>query len=300
MSKKGTRIPIPGTKLLYGFKDSKQLVYHYTKAETFTKKILPSNSLRLSPYTETNDPKESKAWRFGAMVLDPQLHSLSDWAQKDLDATMNRELKERTNVVCFSCDGPLTGDHIRDIQFRGWCKPRMWAQYGDDHKGVCLVFDRERLESAFAKAFNGKRPMAIGRVEYRDRTIVSRLDDPTYAVVIDELTRLGWEDFVRFHLRHSYKRLFFEKSVDWSTEAEYRCVVWGGDGKAVNVDFGDSLRGVMFGASATDETIDTIYDAVHGLDIFTQQLEWQGCAPWYNLGGSVSWEIRHRERSRAV
>jgi hypothetical protein len=299
VSKTVTHIPTPGTELLYHLKDAGRYVYHYTRVNTFLDKILPTSSLRLSPYTCTNDPKESKAWRFNASVLNSQKHSFDDWPSDELNARMNKELKERTNVVCFSSDGPLTGDHTRDIHSRGWCKPRMWAQYGQNHEGICLVFDRTKLETALKATFEGKRPMAIGRVEYCDRMILERLDDPTYVVLIDELARLGWDRYIEFHLKHSHRRLFFEKNADWSTESEYRCVVWGGDGEPAFVNYGDSLRGIMFGASASDETIETVYAATHHLGVFAQQLVWQGCTPWYALDRSFSWEIRFREKAHA-
>jgi len=300
MEESVTKIPTPGTELLYGLKDSDRYVYHYTNAETFLKLILPSNTLRLSPYTQTNDPKESKAWRFNAHIHDSQRHTFDDWPSENLNTRMNRELKERTNVLCFSADGALTGDHTRDIHSRGWSKPRVWAQYGDNHCGVCLAFDRKGLEAALTEAFADSRSMAMGRVEYRNRYIVERLDDPTYSVLIDELVRLGWDRYIQCHLGRSHRRLFFEKNSDWSSESEYRCVVWGGDGDAASVDFGDSLRGVMFSASTTDETIEAIYAATHSRNVFAQQLVWQGCSPWYALDRSFSWEIRYREQARAA
>ncbi|HAT86949.1 MAG TPA: hypothetical protein DCS30_13995 [Rhizobiales bacterium] len=33
----------------------------------------------------------------------------------------------------------------------GHIKPRMWAIYGDQHKGVCLVFDKIQLTAALER-----------------------------------------------------------------------------------------------------------------------------------------------------
>jgi len=130
--------------------------------------------------------------------------------------------------------------------------------------------------------------------------VVPRFDDPTYVVLIDELAKLGWDRYIQFHLQHSHRRLFFEKNADWATEAEYRYVVWSGDGEPAFVHYGDSLRGVMFGASASEQTIESVYGATHHLGVFVQQLVWRGCAPWYALDRSFSWEIRCRESQRTV
>ena len=46
----------------------------------------------------------------------------------------------------------LTGDAEDRGEFPGfdccWSRPRMWEQYGDVHRGACLLFDRTRLERA--------------------------------------------------------------------------------------------------------------------------------------------------------
>ena len=299
MTKTTTTIPIRGIELLYGLRDSERYIYHYTSAITFLDKIAPTNTIRLSPYTKTNDPKESKQWQFSASIRDSTKYSFEDWPSDKLCSKMNEGLKHHTNVACFSCDGELTGDHLVDIYNRGWCKPRMWSQYGDEHKGVCLVFQRDKLEAAFRAAFPTARPWAVGRVSYCNRPVLLRRDDPTYFIIIDELAKRGWEEYIRNHLQQYHKRLFFEKNADWSAENEYRFVVWGGTGSSEFINFDDSLRGVMFGASASDETIRAVYSAVRDRGVFTQQLRWQGCAPWYNLEKSFEWEIRYREEMRA-
>ena len=46
----------------------------------------------------------------------------------------------------------LSGDAEDRGEFPGfdccWSRPRMWEQYGDVHRGACLLFDRTRLERA--------------------------------------------------------------------------------------------------------------------------------------------------------
>jgi hypothetical protein len=44
---------------------------------------------------------------------------------------------------------------------RGYARASMWQLYGDDHRGVCLAFDRERLLSALTSELaDGARIMA--------------------------------------------------------------------------------------------------------------------------------------------
>jgi hypothetical protein len=42
----------------------------------------------------------------------------------------------------------------------------MWEQYGDVHRGACLLFDRPRLERAIRENWPDKRTY-LGKVDYR-------------------------------------------------------------------------------------------------------------------------------------
>ena len=44
--------------------DNAQFIYHYTKSSTAIDFILKQKALRLSSFSTTNDPKESKNWFF--------------------------------------------------------------------------------------------------------------------------------------------------------------------------------------------------------------------------------------------
>jgi hypothetical protein len=52
-------------ELFYALKLHDQFVSHYTKATTAIEHILKSGRIRLSPFVETNDPREFKCWEFG-------------------------------------------------------------------------------------------------------------------------------------------------------------------------------------------------------------------------------------------
>jgi hypothetical protein len=52
-------------------------------------------------------------------------------------------------VLSFTRDAEERG------RFRGfdccWARPRMWEQYANDHRGVCLLFDPAGLKRAIAE-----------------------------------------------------------------------------------------------------------------------------------------------------
>ena len=38
-----------------------------------------------------------------------------------------------------------------DMMGRGFSLPRMWAQYADNNKGVCLIIDKDAFEKEFSR-----------------------------------------------------------------------------------------------------------------------------------------------------
>ena len=105
-------------------------IYYYSKLSTALEFILPYSQLLLSPIMRTNDPKESK----------PQLftynsnHKSGPIGMFELNEKCNLVLKDDCKVICFSKD-------YRNYQ--GCHLSKMWAQYADNHRGVCLEIDKE-------------------------------------------------------------------------------------------------------------------------------------------------------------
>ncbi|MBO6047911.1 MAG: hypothetical protein J6P61_09245, partial [Erysipelotrichaceae bacterium] len=83
-------------------------LYHYTSIETLLLYILPEKRLRFSSIKTTNDPEESYDQNVfhGDMSLD-QLNEFS------------HILKNQARIVSLTQDG----------DYKGYEKPRMWAQY---------------------------------------------------------------------------------------------------------------------------------------------------------------------------
>ena len=84
----------------------------------------------------------------------------------------------------------------------------MWAQYADNHKGVCLFFDRERLETNFRSQMDGNGIVLAGPVTYERDVPLAPLD-------CDE----GNLDQQRVEV---VRRRSFVKLQDWASEQEYR------------------------------------------------------------------------------
>jgi hypothetical protein len=127
-----------------------QYVCHYTKLETALEHILPEKRLKLSPLGKTNDPRESKPWN----LLLPFTIGIQGEERKKQGALVTRALdeirrvmKEDWKVLYFTMDHSYTDefDIPRTYTILGYDRPRMWAQYAENHRGVCIQFDGDKL-----------------------------------------------------------------------------------------------------------------------------------------------------------
>lgn len=260
-------------------KDKNQYLYHYTKAETAINFILKDKTLKFSKFHTTNDPRESKSWFF--IPGTNENRDLSKYSPEYLSKIMNPRIKTTTHLLCFSMDKELTGQHLIDTPNRGFCKPRMWAQYGGNHTGVCLIFDIKSLTKEIRSNLNNKDWQA-NPVVYRDRLLAEIVSEPAFIVNIDKLEEWGEEQYAFSHGQKFKDRLFFEKASDWENENEYRWVLFDSEDE-IYLEYKNALKGIMFGEYCSEETINKIVNLTKNDSIQFQQLKWRNCTPWYNF-----------------
>lgn len=220
---------------------TEHLVYHYTRAPTALEWILQTMRIRLGPVLDTNDPWEARlptTWMCEAPGTPEQrerIESVSEPARRALEQALSR-----ARVACFCEDEVAPVDDPARAQLfapssRGWARDRMWAQYADAHRGVCLAFDREKLLNAFHSELAGHGDCLAGRVEYDDLHSTMGFHTPN----LDDAARLGSEKYaLAYRSRHAQER-YFTKRLDWSGEREWRLVLFddkpGGDHAFVRI-----------------------------------------------------------------
>ena len=128
-------------KILDIFKN-KDIIYHYTKSQTAIEHILFENEKKilLSPRNISNDPVEnSSIWMTSGGV---NLIKEDDEKGKKLKEELD-EREKKLRQVCFC----MNNHNIKTdkLEYYGFFKPRMWDQYGDKYKGICLAFDKKEL-----------------------------------------------------------------------------------------------------------------------------------------------------------
>ena len=162
----------------------------------------------------------------------------------ELKTKLNNIVREKARMICFSIDEP---------QFRisvyGHRSSGMWAHYGDKHRGVCVLLDRDTFIHENKKIIDIK-----GRVKYTNElkkpeinlSTIQEIDDSTVDNLIKEL-------------RNS---IFFTKLKDWRYENEYRIVNY----RHPETEFAsikDSIVGIVLGMRVNDNYLPTILRLTH-------------------------------------
>jgi hypothetical protein len=248
---------------------NENIVYHYTKTQYVIEHILFHNQLRLSPRINSIDPVENTEPLILELSVDYEDNPILD---KKIGVQSIEEVKRKlalTKQLCF-CRNDSTKSLKKNantpMEVYGFMKPRMWDQYGDHYKGVCLAFDLEKLK----KASNHKN----GPVKYMNYKDIIRLDR---YFDLNELHDKK-DDYCNEFLKKMDKVLF-AKHKDYSGENEYRFI-----SQSENAfDFfniKDSLVGIIISPKDNSEfALKYLDEYVKDLDIELLYIYWNATGP---------------------
>jgi len=151
----------------------------------------------------------------------------------------------------------------------------MWAQYAENHRGICLEFDRLALDEAICTTFTDATVFS-GRVEYNDmRSQVSLL------INVEEIEKHGMEVAVRNHIRENYEHYFLMKNLDWQAESEFRWLVHlpGAVLSAPRINVSRALRAVIVGLDFPAVYGPTLWKLCHGAEVKVDKMNWWNRVP---------------------
>ncbi len=195
--------------------------------------IISNRTLKFATLESFNDPFEFHSglieksvtlehWlkihisRFGRELTEEEIKVFTDiWTNNKhkIAETINKVLKIRyddTRMCCFS----YNKNNLL-----------MWGYYTENHKGACLMFDKEKLISKFIG------DCLVGDVKYQDVIAPKSISDEGL-VALDDLC--------------------LTKSKDWAHEDEFRIVI-GSNPEEFQEYPPDALIGVVFGDKSTKE-----------------------------------------------
>ena len=256
--------------------EPQKFVYHYTRAQTLIGKILPSMTLQMGSYQGLNDPRESKTWPFAFYS-----HSLigNRLFRPELFAEATRNIVQKTLVLCCSRDDPCIKGDSDDRPIRsGYGHPRMWAQYADRHKGVCLVLDQNLLHACILSHF-GQANLFSGPVEYLTtmKGPSSRSPSGCYDLVyLEDYVQRGISNAMEDHIRRFQKDLFFTKHQDWRDEWEYRWIARVENDTPYLIPIADCLHAIILGQDCPPEITEEIVQFCRAKNTPVHRAIWHG------------------------
>jgi hypothetical protein len=246
-------------------------LFHYTTLAAAVEHILPSLMFRMSPFSEMRDPRESSDWWASATKPD---HDVPN--EDQLFFGFSRYLMSQKpffKVMSVTRDEPRPPPN--EIFGRGFARPRLWAQYGGNHSGVCLCFDRHALVAHLVPELRKLGRLEHGDVLYEDEPIAPHVLHFDLGLAAARGVEALIEELLDRHL----DELFFKKLCDWATEYEYRFVVRTSNGEPVVVDIAPALRGVVLGEAVSSSYYPAIRALCDSRGIAVTKLKWVNGQP---------------------
>ena len=251
-------------------------LFHYTSANIAIEKILFDQQIKIGLMKYVNDPRESKNW-----ALLPKYTGIPTGSSLEKQRIINQEFtkikQEEWKVVCFTVNDPGYKRHpestIDEGFLYGACKPRMWANYAGNHKGICLKFNGPKFDAQIRNVINGAdktRRIFCDKVEYGNfgDTLDSSSIDYT------ELSKIGITEGLRNHLIKYYKQFFLSKARDWETEAEFRWLVYSESKEDELLPIKGIVEEAIVGYDFPRVYYPTLFALCNILDIRVREIKW--------------------------
>lgn len=222
------------------------------------KLILPHNRLLINELEKTNDPRENKSLNFGhTTTLPKQFGDLIE-----LNKQYTRIVRSGSKVLCFSQDYK---------NYWGCCLSKMWAHYGDLHKGVCLELDREAFieENSSKYDFSLFQPIHYHQFDYYSTPKHKLVDH-------DSIARDGLEEYLKGQFRMDNLRfLFFTKNDEWESECEIRLLHFSEAKEMEFCSIISSLRNIHLGVNFNEDNVEPLKDLIRDRNVGLCRIEFQ-------------------------
>ena len=132
-------------------------------------------------------------------------------------------------------------------------RPRMWAQYGDRHRGVCLIFHLAILGQEIKNYLDDDAVLFSGSISYLD----DLKEDSANALDFDydPVAQIGLDAALLGHIKNHKDALFLRKDSDWIGESEWRYVIYCLRKGYEYVPFEKSLKAIVMGVDCSEAYI---------------------------------------------
>ena len=211
--------------------------------------------------------------------------NLNSLAAKVLDEEVPRVMKEEWKVLCFTSEhsvpegveDPLEQIHMYYFN-HAYAHPRMWAQYAENHRGVCLWFDGNKLDENLNKELGKRCRIFRGKVQYNIAPGAVVIP-PLPGTIFDDIQKLGQKDAARKYVFDYYPQFFLRKHSDWETEAEYRWLVHSNKHAPEFVSIKGAIKGVLVGVDFPKVYESSLCLLCENLKIASGRIKWENGVP---------------------
>ena len=229
-------------------------IYHYTSAITAIEKILPSMQLKMGQLGNMNDAKESLLH-----ISNPEnyIPSSKGFHWEYYTKPIAQMVSNNVHLLCFSTDDLKTNKD-------GFALQRMWAQYGDINRGVCLAIDYDKFITE-NKEILAKYSIQHDYIKYKNNIFNQLAEMPSNEFVVN-----NHED--KYSPSETWKKIknnktfisnnFFCKNNDWGGEMEYRFLAATDNSSQIHLSINDSLQSVIFGVHFSKHLLPSVLNII--------------------------------------
>jgi len=256
---------------------NKNLLFHYTTSELALTKILKNGELKFGFYSNMNDPLEfldcPREFSGTDDLFDQYSHKIFH------DVEIANQKRKHLQLICFCRDNFELGKGamLSHPYNRGWARSRMWSQYADNHKGVCLIFDKERLTEAITD-FLIDEGISTTHLLFKDEVSYGNAMDEYKEKLIIPINNTNCKnDFSNWFVAGKEKYLF-HKIEDYRDEQEYRFLIVNYDDKIDDKEFFISIQkcivGIIIGCNFEKTYLQNIkqYSAMYSIPAY--KVDW--------------------------
>jgi hypothetical protein len=254
------------------------VVCHYTSSKTAMENIFSTGQLRLCKLQQTNDPFEKEFW-------EPVVHGSSPEVFENAHvygvSSTFRKVKQKLFVFCCAMDATDSNPSVSTgVSGKSFADPSLWAHYGENHKGVCLALDREKLVTCIRKNVTHEW-LDSSEIHY-DLSDTDAKSIFTFSVGNKKFGPL--DAIINKHIRDNIKPILFKKQVCWQNEREFRIAISSNKGQEDTIfPLQSCLMSIIIGDDFLPCYLPTIQAYADRFKVSLAQIHWMHGKPFIEM-----------------
>ena len=181
-----------------------------------------------------NGPKENQIWSFGSInvpyeTMYPDLKLKLDENQYHFESMyrFGEEIKSKIQAICF----------VHSDEYEGYENEMMWAQYAENHLGICLEIDLD----LFLQENSDVDIFKFQKINYNPKKEENW---------VNWNQNLSKDENIIEHIKNNFESLFLSKSHYWEKEYEKRLLILTDDFYYLKIK--NSLTGIYYGLTTNN------------------------------------------------